>query len=93
MSWALVGPEFLVEREWSGEVVVLDTRSGNTHLLTGPAFLVYRQLQSGPLEPQLLLQRLSALLPLAATADEPSIVLEATLQEMARRGLIETCAR
>lgn len=85
--WLLDRPENFVDREWAGEIVVLNTRTGDTHLLSPAASAIYRLLQIGPQSHVTLSERQDAESSLADRADLPELV-ESTLQEFFRLGLI-----
>jgi PqqD family protein of HPr-rel-A system len=88
--WRLEEPSHLVEREWDGEVIVLNTQTGSTHLLEPAAALIYRLLQLHPQSDVELIEQLTAELD-TGDPDDARTMVEATLLEFLRLGLIE-CA-
>ena len=86
-SWCLESPQHLVERDWDGEIIVLNTLTGDTHLLAPVAAVVYRCLQRCPQSANALTAQLSDGLNVDDLADARASV-EATLLEFSRLGLI-----
>jgi len=87
VSWCLADPGHLLDREWDGEIVLLNTLSGDTHLLGHDASLVYRLLQRRPRTDFELVQ---AFVDDSDTCDQGDLgaLVEATLLEFSRLGLV-----
>ena len=87
--WRLESPNDLVDREWDGEIVVLNAKTGSTHLLEASAALIYRALQGGPQTDAALIAQLTPELD-TASADDAREIVQATLLQFLRLGLIES---
>ena len=85
--WCLQRPRHLVDREWDGEIVVLNTLTGDTHLLGPVAAVIYRALQRAPHFDDELTEHLVGELDTEEVTDARGLV-EATLLEFSRLGLI-----
>ena len=83
--WELVDARLLLDRQWGADTLVWNRASGDTHLLNELASQVYRCLSESAATPEELQAALA--LPTVAPSGNPS-ALEATLQEMARLGLV-----
>ena len=90
LCWRSVPIEALVWREWDGEIVVRNERSGSTHLLGPLASQVLKVLAAAdrPLTSAEVEDRL------AATGSSPGTAVEvaAVLSEFGRLGLAEPAA-
>ena len=86
-SWCLADPGHLLDHEWDGEIILLNTLSGDTHLLGNDASLVYRMLQRGPHTEFELAQEFVGDSD-TCDPDDLSALIEATLLEFSRLGLI-----
>ncbi|HTP45798.1 MAG TPA: hypothetical protein VMQ50_02600 [Casimicrobiaceae bacterium] len=90
LRWRSVPIEALVLREWDGEIVVRNERSGSTHLLGPLASQVLKVLAAAdrPLTSAEVEDRL------AATGSSPGTAVEvaAVLSEFGRLGLAEPAA-
>ncbi len=87
VSWHLADPGHLLDREWDGEIVLLNTLSGDTHLLGHDASLVYRLLQRGPHTDFELVQEFVRDSD-ACDREDLGARVEAALLEFSRLGLI-----
>jgi PqqD family protein of HPr-rel-A system len=89
MQWRLAQDRALLSRSWDGQCVVYDSGAGDTHLLDGPAALLFEQLASGP---QDLATLAACLLPANATGRgrRGQRVASAFLVELAKLGLVES---
>ena len=85
--WRLENPAVLVDREWEGEIIVMNTLAGDTHLLEPVAAFVYRLLQGGAQSEATLAKRLAVDLDPADVGDARALV-NSTLLEFSRLGLI-----
>lgn len=85
--WRLENPAVLVDREWEGEIIVMNTLAGDTHLLEPVAAFVYRLLQGGAQSEATLAKRLAVDLDPTDVGDARALVNSALL-EFLRLGLI-----
>ena len=87
--WRLESPNDLIDREWDGEIVVLNTKTGSTHLLEPSSAVIYRALQAGPQTDAALVEQLTPELD-TANPDDARAIVEAALLQFLRLGLIES---
>lgn len=88
--WELVDPQCLLDRQWGGDTLVWHRASGDTHLLNNLATQVFRRLKQAPASPAELSRDVPDCPPGAPATHGARSPLEATLQEMARLGLVAT---
>jgi PqqD family protein of HPr-rel-A system len=91
LRWQTIPREALVWRDWEGEIVVYNGRTGNTHLLNSLCGLVLKRLYQ--LDSALSVQELTETIrlieriePLATTLIEE---IGSTLEELRRFGLVQ----
>jgi len=79
--WRLTPGQALASHGWDGEYVLYNDLSGDTHLLTGMAFRILRQVQASPSTIVMLAQ--------SCGADEGEI--ESLLADLELLALVEYC--
>jgi PqqD family protein of HPr-rel-A system len=94
LRWRTVTPDAIVWREWNGEFVVRNERSGSTHLLAPLAGRVFQVLleADGALGVEDIVAALSDELAAADAADDYAAI-EAALAEFQRLRLAEPLPR
>jgi PqqD family protein of HPr-rel-A system len=94
LRWRSVPPDAIAWREWEGEFVVRNERSGSSHLLGPLAGSVLQVLLEA--HAALSVADISAALgdhPAATAAPDPKPAIDAVLSEFRRLGLAEPEAR
>jgi PqqD family protein of HPr-rel-A system len=77
-----------VARHWSGETVIFDTRTGDTHLLDPLSSELLRRLEAGPKTSDELAAALAAEFDFAAEDDVPALTAGA-LAKLRELGMID----
>jgi PqqD family protein of HPr-rel-A system len=86
--WELVDAALLSDRQWGTDTLLWHQASGDTHLLDDLATQIYRRLQQSPASQADLAAALPTAVAQPSSAPDGRSRLEATLQEMARLGLV-----